>query len=980
MRIFWKSIACRIWLGVTVFLLAVLTAVNCIASVTYFDAIALVLGRSTTKIVGGETGYYRTDDGIETKADALENGNRVSKEICEEGFVLLKNDDGALPLSSGAKICVFGKNSVNMAVGGSGSGGGVQADKDIFDSLTAAGFTYNHTLVDFYNDNSLSGEGRSANPADLDSGAEVSALDIGETPVNDYPASVWNSCDDYKDAALIVFTRIAGEGFDLPRNEDGTHSLQLSVEERDLLGKVTSMDFRKVVVLLNAVTTMELKEVEDNEAVDAILWIGYTGGRGILALGETLNGSVTPSGRTVDTWAADFTNSPVWPNFGALGGDNYKRQASRGTSDEKVYFVDYEEGIYVGYRYYETAYAVSEESGGDYDFVYDDEVVYPFGYGLSYTAFEWKFVNEDQADGFSWDAGEPLTIEIEVTNVGDFAGRDVVQLYVTAPYYGRVEEDGTCVGIEKAAKVLVGFAKTKLLQRGESDTLELTVESPYEFASYDYNDANGNGFKGYEAEHGAYIFTVGTNAHDGVFTVKTELANDIRYETDPITGTKVENLYTDCDNASDTELGSVLSRADFAGTWPQSRSDEEKKVSADWIAKILNESETSVTNRPIPDGGYRMPVTGAKNGITLDMLVGKDYNDTLWDDFLDQLTVKEMAELMNKGAFHTEYNERLQIPQTISSDGPVGFVNFIGAPEVYGTCAYPSEVVLASTWNVERVYDMGRAVGNEALIGNENGDGAPYSGWYAPGLNLHRSPFGGRNYEYFSEDSFLSGMMTAAMVVGCAEKGVYATMKHFALNEQETYRAINGLLTWATEQSVREIYLKGFEIAVKTVNAYAESCGKVVPLAVMSSFNRIGECWTGGDYRLLQTILRGEWGFRGLVISDFNTCGHMIVKDMFYAGGDLNLEMAGWRTYSPDKNSAADVTVLREGTKNILYVVANSNAMRGQFVIVPPLWQIMLFVADGVIAVGLAVWGAAVTVKAFKRKDKAAGPKQGITV
>lgn len=969
MKKIWKYIPARIWLIVTAVVLVAAVILNVLASVVFFDAVSTVLGRETIKIVGSELSNFTLDEGIETKADALANGNAISKAICEEGFVLLKNNGSALPLSSEeTAVSVFGKNSVDLAVGGSGSGGGITAEIDLYEALEAAGFQCNPALWEFYLDDELSGTGRSGNPTDMDSGDEVT-LEIGETPVADYPGEVWDSCSAYSDAALIVLTRIGGEGFDLPRNANGSHTLQLGAEERELVDQVTSMDFDKVIVLLNVVTTMELKELEENDDVDAILWIGYTGGRGIEALGEILNGTVTPSGKTVDTWAADFTHSPVWENFGAaLGGDAYKIQTTDARTgrpkltNESVYFVDYEEGIYVGYRYYETAYA--EALAGNYEgFDYDSEVVYPFGYGLSYTNFQWEIENEEELDGFLWDAGESLTVEIKVTNTGEYAGKDVVELYVTPPYYQN--------GIEKSAKVLVGFVKTQLLQPGESQVVELTVESPYAFASYDYADANGNGFSGYEAESGDYLLTVGTDAHNAVFTIDTVLEEDVRYETDPVTGAVVSNLFTGCENEgdnSDAELGSVLSRADFAGTWPQRRLDEEKEKDTAWIAQI--KSGDSVTNRQEPEEGYVMPTTGASNGITLLDLVGVSYDDARWDSFLDQLTLDEMSDLLNKGAFHTTAISRLQVPQTTSSDGPVGFVNFIGAPEIYDTCAYPSEVVVGSTWNQELVYEMGQAVGNEALIGNEAGDGTPYSGWYAPGLNIHRSPFGGRNYEYYSEDGYLSGMMTAAMVEGCADKGVYVTMKHFALNEQETHRSSNGVLTWATEQSIRELYLKPFELAIK--KAQETETDQLVPFAVMSSFNRIGERWTGGDYRLLTTILRQEWGFTGLVISDFNTCSHMNVKDMFYAGGDLNLEMAGLRTYTPDENSAADVTVLREGAKNILYVIANSNAMRGEFIMVPPLWQLLLFAADGVLVIGLTAWGVAVIKKARKKDKKEA--------
>lgn len=982
MKTIWKSVACRIWLIATPIILAVIITINCLACVTFVDVISLVLGRATTKIVGEELHLYSTSDGVDTKADAVKFGNAVSIDMCEEGFVLLKNNADALPLAAGSKVSVFGKNSVDMAAGGSGSGGGVTAETDIFDSLEASGFEYNVTLTEFYRDDNRSGSGRDANPDDLDSGKEVTFSE-GETPLSSYTTDIWNSCNSYKDAAIIVLTRIGGEGFDLPRSSDGSHYLQLSQNEKDLIRAVEDFNFKAVVIVLNTATSLELKEVNDDDGIDAVLWTGFAGGNGMTAFGEILKGEtldgepLSPSGRTVDTWAADFQNSPVWANFGAaLGGDAYTITVGRGVSQEKVYFVDYEEGIYVGYRYYETAYAESVEMGGYYDFVYDEEVVYPFGYGLSYTSFEWTLKNEEEVSGFEWDGGGSLTFEIEVENKGDYPAKDVVQLYVTAPYYGYTDGEGKVFGIEKSAKVLVGFAKTEEIAPGERSTVYITVDSPYDFASYDCYDANANGFKGYEAEHGDYIFSVSTNAHDSVFTVVTTLGEDILYEKDPTTGTTVANLYTD--NAdptqnADYELGSVLSRADFVGTWPATRTAEEKKVTADWVASIKTTDPDP--NNPYSDG-YEMPATAENNGIELFDLIGLSYDDPLWDSFMDQLTLSEMTSLINNGAFHTEVIQRLQVPQTTSSDGPVGFVNFIGASEIYGTCVYPCEVIVASTWSEDCAYMMGIAVGNEGLIGNESGDGAPYSGWYAPGLNIHRSPFGGRNFEYYSEDCYLSGMMTASVVKGCGDRGVYVTMKHFALNEQETHRAVTGVLTWATEQSMREIYLKGFELAVKKVNAYAEENERVIPLGIMSSFNRIGNRWTGGDHRLISTILRDEWGFRGLVISDFNTCDHMVEKDMFYAGGDLDLQMLGVQ-WTPDKNSASDVAVARQCAKNILYVVANSNAMRGRFEMRLPLWQILLYTADGVVAAGLAAWGVTVILKAFKKKKASDENKSG---
>lgn len=968
MKTLWKNLASRIWLIVTPIVLVIAIVVNVLTSVTFYQAVCTVLGRTRIQIIGEENSAYTKD--FDSKEAAYANAMQVSKEICEEGFVLLKNNGNALPLAdSVTKVSVFGKNSVSMASSGSGSAGKVAVDVTIFDSLKENGFEYNQALVDFYN-SSASGEGRSAPPDDLDNGDPVE-LSEGETPRSSYTSDLWNTCYDYKDLAIIVLTRIGGEGYDLPRNEDGSHFLQLSQNEKDLIADVGNFGFGTVLLVLNTATTLELASVQADDGVDAVLWTGFAGGNGISAFGEILRGKTTdgeplsPSGRTVDTWASTFANAPYWENFGAqLGGDAYTtstvsllpgQSGNETVNAEMLYFVDYEEGIYVGYRYYETAYA--EHEAGNYDsFIYENEVVYPFGYGLSYSTFTWELENEDEVRNFVWGEDSSLTFKVKVTNAADgFAARDVVQLYVTPPY--------TAGGIEKSAKVLVGFAKTDVIQPGQSQTVEITVDSPYDFASYDCYDDNGNGFKGYEVEKGTYAFAISTDAHTSVIDVATTVESDIQYREDPVTGTDVVNLYTDNEDDafdSDRELGSVLSRSDFVGTWPARRTAAEKNCNdkISWLDEQIAPSENP--NRPAQDDV--MPTTGVTNGVILSELSGLDYDDPLWDLFMDQLTVDEMTSLINNGAFGTEDIARLGVPPTTAADGAFGFVNFMGDPTIYGTAIYPCAVIVSSTWNVERAYDFGVAIGNEALIGNEKGDGAPYTGVYAPGLNLHRTPFGGRNCEYYSEDCALSGVMAAGFTEGCAEKGLYVTLKHFALNDQETHRSKTGLLTWATEQSIRELYLKSFEIAIKT----AQSDG-VKALGVMSSFNRIGERWTGGDYRLITTILRDEWGYRGLVISDFNTCPHMVEKDMFYAGGDMDLQILGIQ-WAPDSGNATDVTVVRNAAKNILYVVANSNAMRGDFKVLIPTWQMVMFIVDGVVAAGLIGWGAAVIVRAFRKK------------
>lgn len=966
MKRFFKNKKTRRWLIITVNLVIIATVVDILATGILFDMANSFFKGTTTKIVGEDTSQYQSDEGIETKEDAKAYGDKVTLEACEEGFVLLKNND-ALPLQeSETKVSVFGKNSVNMAYGGSGSGGAVGLEpKTIFDSLEAVGIEYNPALVDFYSDNDKSGAGRDKNNSDLDSGSNVELKEsfVGETPISSYDDALWDSCEDYKDAAFVVITRIGGEGADLPRTEND-HVLKLRQDEKDLISAVKEHGFGKVILVLNTASAMELKDVQDGNEVDGILWTGYTGENGMMAFGEIVTGAINPSGKTVDTYAADFTKDPTWNNFGAalgspssgITGDAYYNKAGRGMVDSNVYFVDYEESLYVGYRYYETAYAEAE--AGNYPgFNYEDEVVYPFGYGLSYTDFEWELTNADEIPE-KMEKDTSLTFKVKVTNAGDTAGQDVVQVYVTPPY--------TSGGIEKSAKVLVGFAKTSLLDAGESEEVEITVDSPYTFASYDCYGISGT--KGYIAEKGEYIFTVSTDAHNAKdmenALVTSEITEDIVYDTDPVTGTKVKNLYTDNEDVTqnvDWQLQSQLSRSDFEGTWPEVRSAEEKEIAdgttytEDFIKSMT--SAAASPNRPETEDA--MPTVGKDSGIMLSQLTGVEYNDELWEQFMDQLTVDQMTNLINEGAFHTEVIAEYGVPSTLSSDGPAGWVNFMpGYSESFGGCTYYcSETVLSSTWNVECLEAMGNAIGNEGIIGNTENGGLPYSSWYAPGLNIHRSPFGGRNCEYYSEDPFLSGKMTAAVIKAAANKGVYCSIKHFALNEQETHRASNGVLTFTTEQAMREIYLKGFEIAIKDCMEYGKETDHIMPMGVMSSFNRIGTRWAGGDYRLLTEILRNEWGFQGSVISDFNTCNHMVEKDMFYAGGDLNLQFAGQMVWKPDSNNASDVTVLRNAAKNVLFAVANSNAMRGEFKSVTPTWLLILFGIEGIIALLLVFGG-----------------------
>lgn len=875
------------------------------------------------------TSVYPTQKAT-NKAEAFANAQEVNLKLAEEGFVLLKNENAALPMNKGARISVFSKNSVNLSYGGSGSGGfDTSNSKNLYESLNDAGFVTNPTLKNFY-ESSQSGPVRTANSSDLDNG-DNQKIATAETPQNKYTDAVRNSYADYSDAALVVITRIGGEGFDLPRYQGDSegavspdsHYLELDQNEIDLLTAVTDGTFKRVVVVFNTPSSFEATFLKDSayaafaDKIDAAVWIGFTGSNGITALGEILNGDVNPSGRLVDTWAADFTKNPSFVNFGTGCLPDTTDKYDGGM----YYSVDYEEGIYVGYRYYETR---GETDGEDW---YNANVVYPFGYGLSYTTFDWTV---GDASASEIELGTTITVPVTVKNTGSVAGKDVVQLYASAPY--------TLGGIEKAHKVLVGFAKTKLLQPGESETVTVSFD-PYSAASYDYRDANSNGFSGYELETGEYTLYVSRNAHESEKAIALNLAADVQIGTDPTTDSEVVNRYTDSEDFldSDWQLDTMLSRADWEGTWPTPQTAQQHAGTDRLYEEIRSEEH----NNPTDFDSEEYPWFGEEPTLTLrDLLPSAEaegyepvvsYDDERWEELMMGCDEEEMIALINNGAYHTLAMESVGLPATIHGDGPSGFTCFMSKEQVNGTCQYVSEPVMASTWNINLMNELGEAIGEEGTIGDK-ATGQPYSSIYAPGVNIHRSPFGGRCSEYFSEDPFISGMMGAAEVEGIQSRGVLPTVKHFVANEQETHRSIGGDLSWLSEQALREIYLKPFEYTVKL----GETRG------IMTSFNRIGTRWTGGDYRLLTEILRNEWGFNGLVICDFNTIPqYMIPCMMFYAGGSLDLatqQSAMWTDC--DTSDAGDAIVLMRAVKDVMYALVNSNAMNAEVIGYNlPIWQ-----------------------------------------
>jgi Beta-glucosidase-related glycosidases len=997
MKFVWAHKKTRVWFIVMAILLIIVVVLN-----TVLLKVPIVTN-SLSLLFGGERANVVEDNRAEwydrqyfSKEEVLNAANDFVVEVAKEGIVLLKNENNVLPLpTESVRVSVFGKNSVNIVYSGSGSAGGhsdLESQKTLYQSLDAAGISYNETLKNFYENSAKSGNGRPENPA-MTSGQRLSGFETGETPIASYTSDITNSYNDYSDAAVVIISRIGGEGFDLPRtmtdgfggtamttaSSEDSHYLELDTNEKELLNHVKEK-FSNVIVVLNVGTTMEISELKVDEEIDSILWMGFPGSTGVMALGQILTGldtegnQISPSGHTVDTWATDFTMDPTWYNTGVYGSEFGNRYLYNGEKTDYA-FVNYEEGIYVGYRYYETR-GYEEAKNNPQSTWYEDNVVYPFGYGLSYTMFDWD-VSFTVADGSSITADDTLEVTVKVKNIGDYSGKDVVQLYYSSPY----NYEG--LAIEKAHVVLGEFGKTKLLAPGEEETLTLTLNVK-DMKSYDYADANGNGFSGYELEAGDYNIIVGSDAHMARANAVYNIQNDIQIST--LTNgdgeeSEVSNAFDDVSAGifGTNTYASYVSRKDFAGTVPTSYLEDGERTLTDELKEALDESikrkyGESDEGKPWEVTGDAPSVIPVNNGLSLrDMLddefgnfVGEvSFDDPRWEKLLDEISIEEMKNLIGFGAFRTNevkgVDGVVDKPLTIDADGPSGFTSFLSESVVYGTCAYQAECVMGSTWNIDLAEKMGEMVGEEGLVGNEKGDGLPYSGWYSPAVNLHRSPFAGRNWEYYSEDGLLSGKFAAAVIRGASSKGVYCYVKHLAINDQETDREYNGILVWANEQTMREVYLLPFEIAVKE--------GKAT--GMMSSFNRIGMKWAGGSYALLTQVLRDEWGFHGSVITDYSLNTYTHVDGMIRAGGDLFLTQDAKSFAMAD--DATQITLLRQATKNILYSVVNSNAMSIQTNgYRMPIWMIVMILVDITIIASLLLWG----IFAIRSVKKAEGNKK----
>lgn len=837
-------------------------------------------------LIGLATGNGTLSD--ETNEEAAE----VAEEIMEDGIVLLKNES-LLPLNETKKLNIFGWESINPAYGGAGSGG----INDLYDivslnqGLENAGFSINQELVDFYNNYGAD------NP---EMSIQKQSWTLPEPPVDTYSDELIKSAKEYSDVAVVVLSRKAGEGHnDIPmdvrkaaydNNSDeyddfpeGEHYLQLSQTERDMVDMVCS-NFDNVIVVYNGANQFELGFADEYPQIKSVVWCPGTGNVGFNALGKVFSGEVNPSGKTPDTFIYDMTTAPWWNNAEKTEYTNLADLAVEGMNagTAQVYapaFTNYVEGIYVGYKYYETA---AQEGAIDYD----KTVQYPFGYGLSYTEFEQKMGELEEKDG-------QISVDVEVTNTGDVAGKDVVEVYYKPPY--------TNGGIEKSSANLIEFAKTDLLQPGESQTVTVTF-SIEDMASYDENHA-----KAYVLEKGDYAISINSDSHT-VLDQKTYTADkDVVYKGE----NKRASDDTAATNVFEDAKGDVtyLSRADhFANYEEATAAPASAELGEPYVSEYhLNSNFDKTTYLNDEDV---MPTTGADNGLTLADMRDADYDDPRWEKLLDQLTVDEMANMIAMAGYQTAAMDSVGKVATLDFDGPAAINNnFTGV----GSIGFPIEVVVASTWNKELAQAWGECMGK---ISQEMGA----EGWYAPGMNTHRTAFGARNYEYFSEDGVLAGNMGAKAVEGARKYGVYSYIKHFALYEGNAKM----VSVWSNEQAIREIYLKPFEISVKQGGANA----------VMVSWSFLGDKWTGESSNLMNTVLRDEWGFRGMALTDFfrnNGHGFMNADAALANGVDAMLS-----TFNGEENNVANpehptaVLQMRNACKNVMYTVVSSWAYDGE--------------------------------------------------
>ncbi|MRH41624.1 hypothetical protein GH741_02925 [Aquibacillus halophilus] len=928
--------------------------------------IALGVNIALAQYSGVITSYFSEIDTTSAEAiDAREESTEVAEQIADEGIVLLQNEENALPLAKGTKVNVFGWSFTAPIYGGAGSGG-TDASTAITPKagLEAAGIEINEELYNAYA------------ATDLERpviGIEGQDFTIPEPQPEDfYTDELLTQAEEFSNTAVIFIARSGGEGADLPTSLFGAdtydpegspqgptgqrfgfaddqdpdkHYLELTNREQGMLDAVTAANFDNIIVVLNSANTFEIGWVEDYEQIKSVVNIAGPGQSGFGSLGRVIAGDLNPSGRTVDIYAADVLDAPAISNFGDF---DYVVENADGTfstaSDAKgvpLKYVDLTEGIYIGYRYYETA---AEEGIINYD----EEILYPFGYGLSYTSFEQQVV----ADSLVWNDTD-ITVDVEVTNTGSVAGKEVVQLYFTPPYTGQ---------IEKSSINLAAFGKTGVVEPGESEvvTLSFTVE---EMAAYDHNklfSADGS----YVLEAGEYALSLMENSHEKIADVGSKTLSEVVYDSGRSTDEQIAVNQFDEEVTGEGSIDTYLSRADGFANLDEIDKNEtftvtnEEGITREVEGTLVDAAFVDMVNSKrydVPaDTHETAPTTGADNGLDLADFTDVPFDDESWEPLLDQLSVADLVKIVSNGGYKTAEVASVGKPATVDYDGPAGISNFISGSPLSGI-PFPAEVMLASTWNIELATAMGEAIGAEA---------AAYgvTGWYAPAMNIHRTAFAGRNFEYYSEDPFLSGEFAAATTAGYQSLGGFVYLKHFALNDQEDNRTL-GVLTWGNEQTIREIYLRPFEVAVKEGGASG----------MMSSFNSIGDVWAGADESLLKEVLRNEWGFNGVVNTDFyiiDVYPYMNVELAVRAGNDILL--TGVAPFGvPEINTDSNDTLwaMRDAAKNVMYTVANSSAIDDGMSTDTPQWVIITIVVDILVALGI-ILGFYFTFRNSKKRDE----------
>lgn len=935
-------------------ILAAATAIGNVYANKYSDLISVYFNQPTSKVISASnettehfTSDYASDD---EREQALAD---MGTTILREGVTLLKNENGTLPLEATSKISVFGQDSVDSVYGGGGAGSiDTSKAQSLMDAFEQAGFDVNPTLTEFY----TTGAGKDYRKTSTDAYGK-GTFAVNEVPASAYTDDVEKSFASYNDAAIVVIGRSGSESQDLPTDKlaSGYTYLQLDDDERAML-KMASDNFDKVVVLLNTQNPMELADLED-DSIDAVMWIGSLGQTGAGGVAEALNGTVNPSGHLPDTYAYDLKSAPSSANFGSYAIVN-------GTDRFTSSYMAYAEGIYVGYRYYETRYedvVLGNEARSNYD--YTKQVAYPFGYGLSYTDFTWSDYSMKKADG-------GFDISVKVTNTGKTAGKDVVQLYMQSPYTDYDKANG----IEKASVELVGYAKTDTLKAGASETVTVHVDQE----SMKTYDSAGEGT--YIMDAGDYYLAAGTDAHNALNNIlaakgkttadgMTENGNaalaakhtvhsqdNTTYAKSAATDEKISNQFDDVDLTTYDNSFTYLSRSDWTGSWPATYADGKWTASQKFLdALTIDTAQSEPEQKPTTDTDN--PSYGKLNAS---MLMDTDYADESWSALIGQMSVKELDQLVRIGGYATKSVSSTQLPATTDKDGPAGISStLVGGESGMG---YPSEIVIAATWNSDLAESFGKAIGEDSLA-------LKVAVWYGPACNIHRNPYGGRAFEYFSEDSYLSGAMCAKVVAGAGSKGVVSTVKHFALNDQETNRM--GGAIFANEQTIRQLYLRPFEMSVRDGGA----------TAMMASMNRIGSRWTGGHKGLMTNTLRGEWGFNGFVVTDqasYSVFAYEDLREGLEAGTDLwlNTDAGLWKLPDDDMTDGV-IANMQRAAHNISYAISRSNAMNGlsansKIVKVTPLWRWGVYALDGVVTVGAVALIAIATLQILRRRKRGA--------